>query len=163
MNKILALFAIAALVACGETKESNVPSADSVEKMEGISNSSLVDNPITADEVITEETAAKIELEETTFDFGKIKEGEAVTHVFKFKNTGKSPLSITNAKGSCGCTVPEWPKEPIAPNETGEINVKFDSKGKKGAQVKTVTLRANTIPNETIITIKGEVEPAEVK
>jgi hypothetical protein len=102
-------------------------------------------------------TAATLVLEEQEFDFGTLDEGEKVEHLFKFTNTSNNPLTISNARGSCGCTVPEWPKEPIAPGEKGEIKVKFDSKGKKGVQSKTVTLTANTIPGNTILTIKSDV------
>ncbi|HFA47463.1 MAG TPA: DUF1573 domain-containing protein [Bacteroidetes bacterium] len=94
---------------------------------------------------------------ETEFNFGKIKSGEKVEHVYKFKNTGKEPLVISNAKGSCGCTVPQWPKEPIGVGEEGEILVVFNSKGKHGNQTKTVTITANTDPPQSIIYIKGEV------
>lgn len=99
-----------------------------------------------------------MEFTDMTHDFGKIKDGDKVTHVFKFKNTGKEPLVIANAKGSCGCTVPEYPKEPVAPGASSEIKVEFNSKGKKGMQTKTVTINANTDPNPTRLTIKAEVE-----
>lgn len=102
-------------------------------------------------------TAAKIAFEETSYDFGTIKEGEKVEHIFKFSNTSSNPLIITNAKGSCGCTVPEWPKEPIAPGASSEIKVSFDSKGKKGPNTKNVTITANTIPANTILTISSDV------
>lgn len=102
-------------------------------------------------------TAAAIQFEESTFDFGTIKEGEKVTHVFKFKNTSDKPLTISNAQASCGCTVPQYPKEPVAPGKTGEINVVFDSNGKVGKQSKQVTITANTIPANTVINIAGEV------
>ena len=101
--------------------------------------------------------AAKLVLKEKSFDFGTLQEGEKVEHIFEFTNTSNNPLTISNAKGSCGCTVPEWPKEPIAPGEVGEIKVKYDSKGKKGKQSKTVTLTANTIPANTLITITSDV------
>ncbi|MGB0864187.1 MAG: DUF1573 domain-containing protein, partial [Saprospiraceae bacterium] len=61
------------------------------------------------------------------FDFGTVNEGEKVKHTFKFKNTGKEPLIISNAKGSCGCTVPKWPREPIAPGASGDVVVEFNS------------------------------------
>lgn len=102
-------------------------------------------------------TAANITFEENNFDFGTLEEGEKVEHIFKFENTSDNPLTISNARGSCGCTVPEWPREPIAPGESGEIKVKFDSKGKKGKQSKTVTITANTIPSNTILTINSDV------
>jgi hypothetical protein len=92
-------------------------------------------------------------------------DGEKVEHTYTFTNTGSEPLVISNAKGSCGCTVPSWPKEPIAPGATGEILVRFDSKGKGrvggGAQTKTVTITANTTPPDTRITIKGKVNKEE--
>ncbi|MFT5167720.1 MAG: hypothetical protein ACI8P3_002958 [Saprospiraceae bacterium] len=95
---------------------------------------------------------------ELEFDYGVVDEGEKVVHIYKFKNTGKEPLIISNAKGSCGCTVPSWPKEPIPPGASGEINVEFNSKGKKGKQSKRVTITANTDPVQTFLTIKGEVK-----
>ncbi|BDS10465.1 DUF1573 domain-containing protein [Aureispira anguillae] len=161
MNKVIALLGIVCLMtACSSSEEpsKNVPSSTEVEKMEGISNSSLISNPVTADEAISPEEAATIEFEEEVFDFGDIVEGESVEHLFKFKNTGKNPLVISHAQGSCGCTVPEWPKDPIAPGEGGEIKVKFNSKGKHGEQNKTVTISANTIPNKTTIRVVGGVE-----
>lgn len=102
-------------------------------------------------------TATEMTFEKKQFDFGVVQEGDVVEHVYKFKNSGDKPLSIKNAKGSCGCTVPEWPKAPIAPGETGEINVRFDSNKKPGRQSKTVTITANTVPAQTVLTIQGEV------
>lgn len=106
--------------------------------------------------------STKIAFEETDFDFGTVKDGEKVTHVFKFTNSGENPLVISNAQGSCGCTVPEWPKDAIAPGKTGEIKVVFDSSGKgspEGSpQAKRVTLTANTDPIETYLNIKGIVQ-----
>lgn len=99
--------------------------------------------------------------EESSFDFGKIKQGDIVKHSFKFKNDGENPLIITAAQASCGCTVPEYPKEPIAPGESGEILVQFNSTGKMGAQNKTVQITANTLPNTTTLVLKGEVEAVE--
>lgn len=99
-----------------------------------------------------------IQFEETEFDFGKIKQGDVKDHSFKFKNTGSEPLIIENAKGSCGCTVPEYPKDPVLPGQTAEILVKFNSAGKSNQQQKTVTLTANTEPLQTILTIKAFVE-----
>ena len=99
--------------------------------------------------------------EETEFDYGIVDQGEKVTHTYKFKNTGNEPLIISNAKGSCGCTVPSWPKEPIPVGGSGEIEVAFDSKGKKGKQSKRVTITANTDPPQTFLTIKGEINAPE--
>src|SRR5262245_44692058 len=80
----------------------------------------------------------KFEVEE--YNFGTVKQGESVTYEFKFTNTGKEPLIITNASGSCGCTVPEWPKEPLKKGDKSSIKVTFNSTGKFGMQDKTVTI-----------------------
>jgi TolA-binding protein len=114
-------------------------------------------------EVIEEESqiaknATSIEFAEKEFDFGTMKEGDKVEHTFVFTNTGDQPLKIDRARGSCGCTVPEWPKEEIAPGEEGEIKVVFNSRGKRGKQVKSVTIFANTDPVKSVIYIKAEVE-----
>ena len=98
-----------------------------------------------------------MEFEESQFDFGTITSGDKVSHLFTFTNTGDLPLVIKDAKGSCGCTVPQWPKEPIAPGEQGQILVEFNSKGKSGAQNKRVTLTCNTTPAMTFVNMKGEV------
>ncbi|RMF04691.1 MAG: DUF1573 domain-containing protein [Bacteroidetes bacterium] len=99
--------------------------------------------------------------EETTFDFGTVNEGEMVEHTYKFTNTGSEPLVLSDAKGSCGCTVPQWPREPIAPGQSGEITVQFNSKGKKGKRNQKVTITANTNPPQTFIYLTGEVKPSD--
>lgn len=102
-----------------------------------------------------------VSFDKLEFDYGIVDQGEKVRHTYKFTNTGSEPLIISNAKGSCGCTVPSWPKEPIPPGATGNIDVEFDSKGKKGKQSKRVTITANTDPAQTFLTIKGEVKAPE--
>lgn len=97
--------------------------------------------------------------ENGTFDFGTVTEGEIVSHTFKFTNTGSEPLIISDAKGSCGCTVPSKPTAPIAPGEAGEITVQFNSKNKKGARNQKVTVTANTNPAQTFIYLTGTVNP----
>jgi len=98
-----------------------------------------------------------IKFEEERFNFGTITQGEKVKHTFKFKNTGSEELVIVSAKGSCGCTVPEWPKEPIAPGADGEIYVVFNSDGKSGKQVKQVSIVANTEPATSVIALEGDI------
>lgn len=102
----------------------------------------------------------EISFAESSFDFGSIAKGEKVEHTYSFTNTGSEPLIITNAKASCGCTVPDWPKEPIAPGEGGDIPVVFSGKS-AGSQNKTITITANTNPPKTRLTIKGNVTDAE--
>ncbi|WP_298951386.1 DUF1573 domain-containing protein [uncultured Nonlabens sp.] len=96
---------------------------------------------------------------ETEFDFGTVEEGTVVEHEYKFMNTGSAPLIVVNAKGSCGCTVPTWSKEPIAPGDQGTMLVKFNTNGKPNAQTKTVTIKANTESGTESIRIKGFVNP----
>jgi hypothetical protein len=91
-------------------------------------------------------------------EFGKIEEGTKVKHTFKFTNTGKKPLIVDNVKPSCGCTTPSWTKTPVMPNETGIIEVEYDSKGvKPGSISKTVTVFSNTEPREHTLKFTGEV------
>jgi len=98
--------------------------------------------------------------EETMFDFGTIEQGTPQEHRFKFTNTGESDLVIVDAKSSCGCTVPEYPKEPIAPGATGEMLVKFNGSGKNQVS-KTVTITTNTAKGKEMISIKAFVNPKE--
>lgn len=99
----------------------------------------------------------QIKFEETTHDFGEIKQNVEVQTLFQFKNTGKVPLVITNASSSCGCTVPEYPKEAIAPGESGAIKVVYNGSG-KDAITKTVTLTTNTEQGSEMLTIKAFVK-----
>lgn len=101
---------------------------------------------------------ASFKFESEEYDFGTITQGESVTYEFKFTNTGNEPLIISKAEGSCGCTVPTYPKEPIMKNQSGFIKVTFNSTGKSGVQDKTVTLTSNASQNPMIIHIKGTVE-----
>src|SRR5690606_8499536 len=98
--------------------------------------SDIIRSPVDADAPVDTVNVAKMTFENTRYDFGTIREGEIVTHVFKFTNTGKVPLMISDARSTCGCTVPSYPKEPIPPGKGGEISVRFDSKGKKDHQAK---------------------------
>ncbi len=118
-------------------------------------------NPAAQQPAVPAGPTTSIEFEETTFDFGTINEGEKVAHTFKFKNTGSEPLIFSNAKGSCGCTVPTWPREPIAVGGTGEVSVEFNSKNKKGKRNQKVTLTGNTNPPQTFIYLTGNVNPAD--
>ncbi|MCF6222351.1 MAG: DUF1573 domain-containing protein [Flavobacteriaceae bacterium] len=102
---------------------------------------------------------SKLKFDKTEHDFGIINEGDIVETVFKFTNTGKSELIITSAKGTCGCTVPEWPKQPIMPGETGEIKVKFNSYKKPNLQQKQIVLITNTENGKEILKIKAQVIP----
>lgn len=106
------------------------------------------------------QSGASIEFSKEVHDYGTIEYGANGTCTFEFKNTGTAPLIISNAKGSCGCTVPDWPKEPIAPGAKGTITVKYDTK-RPGAINKSVTITSNAVnePNK-VIRIKGTVKAA---
>lgn len=97
-----------------------------------------------------------ISFEEEEFDFGTIEKGTRVEHLFKFKNTGEGPLLVLDAKSSCGCTVPTWTKEAIAPGAEGELLVKFDGSGQNQV-TKTVTLITNTKQGTETVRIKAFV------
>jgi hypothetical protein len=133
----------------------------------GFSSCAPKDKKVTTDLVnINDEPVGKdpvMKFEKDVHDFGKISQGEKVTYAFKFKNVGGSNLVINEAHGSCGCTVPVWPKDPIAPGEEGVISVEFSSEGKRGMQEKTVTLATNCTPNTKVITIKADVAVPEYR
>jgi hypothetical protein len=94
---------------------------------------------------------------DTTHDFGNINQGEKVSYSFKFKNTGSTDLVISSANGSCGCTIPHYPKGTVKPGEESQIDVTFDSSGKSGKVEKMVTLVTNCQPNTKILTITSNI------
>ena len=99
--------------------------------------------------------SARIEfVEKSVHDFGTITEGDTVEYLYKFVNKGELPLIINNITASCGCTTPDWPRTPVAPGEESEVRVRFNSRGKRGEQRKTVTVYANTQPTMTDIEFK---------
>lgn len=137
-----------------ESKLANPPGASPFDKpnVDPLANQLPPESPA-PDQVTT------IKFDKTAHDFGRINEGEVVHTIFKFTNTGKLPLVISHAQGSCGCTVPQWPRTATKPGESGEIAVQFDSHGKMGETEKTVTVEANTHPASVVLTIKSSVIP----
>ena len=103
------------------------------------------------------ENLTEIKFENELYDFGEITQGEKVKFTYKFTNVGESDLVISSAKGSCGCTVPDWPRKPIAPGESAEIRVVFSSEGKNGKQHKKVSVIANTQPSTTVVALTGNI------
>lgn len=103
-----------------------------------------------------------IKFENTEHDFGTIKAGEKVEYTYKFANDGTADLLITDAKASCGCTVPDYTKTPVAPGKTGEVHVVFDSAGKSGEVSKTVTLTLNTEKGNETVSFKANIENAGI-
>lgn len=117
----------------------------------------LIHNPKSASGKADNKGVPKLVFEKDTHDFGKVIEGEIITYSFKFVNNGDADLLITNCKTSCGCTVPEFTKDAIAPGAKGTIKVKFDSNNRKGFQNKTITVISNTHPNTKVLRIKAQV------
>jgi hypothetical protein len=101
-----------------------------------------------------------MDFEKTEIDYGTVEQGAERVRKFKFKNTGDEPLIITGARGSCGCTVPTYPKVPIAPGQTGTIDVNYDTE-RVGPFTKTVTVNTNEEVNTRTLTIKGTVNKKE--
>tara|TARA_R110001583_G_scaffold16084_6_gene65361 strand:- start:8296 stop:8766 length:471 start_codon:yes stop_codon:yes gene_type:complete len=141
----LGLVAMLAFVSCKENASSKVKT----------------DNVAVAAE---RDEAAKLvpvmEFEKVEHDFGTIVQGTPQETVFKFTNTGNAPLVITKATSSCGCTVPNPPKEPIAPGEVGELKVKFNGSGRNQV-TKTITVVANTVKGSEMLKIKAFVNPKD--
>jgi hypothetical protein len=99
------------------------------------------------------------EFSENIYDFGDVKQGEKVKHVFTYKNTGNQPLIISNIVTTCGCTAPSWTKEPVRPGDKGEIKIEFNTSGKVGKQNKIITIFSNAKENKQRITIKANILP----
>ena len=123
------------------------------------SNADIVRLPISADGKADGTLMAKMEFETSSYSFGAITEGAVVKYVFKFKNIGAVPLVISDIQTSCGCTVPDWQRAPIAVGARSEVKIQFNSEGKSGAQEKPVRVIANTFPNETVLIVSGTVNP----
>lgn len=144
-NTLLAFAIIGLLVGCGNQSATNTEQN--------------VEHPAAS---TTDTTASNqqgvIEFEESAFDFGKVKEGAVVDHIFKFKNTGAAPVILSQVSASCGCTTPDFTKEPVLPGKVGEIKVSFNSLGQVGNQQKIVTVSSNAENRVTTIQIKGIVE-----
>ncbi len=153
MKKVSIIIAVClsavVLVSCGKEK------ASSKVKKENLLNAEKRDSSIGG--------APEIAFDKDVFDFGTVNEGDVVEHSFLVTNTGASDLVITKAKASCGCTVPTWPKEAIAPGESAGVEIKFNTAGKRNKQNKTVTLTTNTTKGVETVKITGMVTPKDKK
>lgn len=141
---IIGIAMSALLCACGHA-----------DQQQGKLSGDLVTNPKSA--TTSQVMQPKIQFDKTEYDFGKILQGEVVTYTFHFTNVGDAPLIISGIEKSCGCTASDFSREPIAPGQTGEIKVSYDSKGHHGIQTKTLTVNANTNPTSHKLQIKAEV------
>lgn len=148
MKRIIGLLSVSALVAFSTSCKDKA--ADKI-------NAANVEVAANRDDA--QKKLAVISFDKMEHDFGAIEQGTPQETVFAFTNQGEAPLIITDAKASCGCTVPQWPKDkPIAPGETGEMTVKFNGSG-NGAVTKTITVTANTEKGKEILRIKAFVNP----
>lgn len=150
MSKCFSVVLISAfIVSCGNDNHST--QGDRV-------SPDIVNNPATANTSIAgEKKLPVISFEETSYHFGEIGATEKVTHIFRFKNTGNADLVVTSASGTCGCTVPEFSKEPVSPGKEGQITVNFDPSGKSGMVSKTINVLSNSVPNMKVLTISAEI------
>tara|TARA_B100000780_G_scaffold276756_2_gene245982 strand:- start:1526 stop:1984 length:459 start_codon:yes stop_codon:yes gene_type:complete len=145
MRKIFGTIAVVLLmISCGENNSENI-------------STDLVKNPATADDADSKEGLPIMTFETDLREFGTIVQGDRARMTFEFTNTGESDLIISSASASCGCTVPEYPKTPISPGESGTIEVLFNSDGKMGRQHKKVYIVANTNPSTNVVAISGDV------
>ncbi|MDG1697607.1 MAG: DUF1573 domain-containing protein [Polaribacter sp.] len=125
-------------------------------------NKENLDKAKTRDVEIKKGTAM-ISFDKKEYDFGIVNEGTVVETSYLVTNSGKTDLVITNAKASCGCTVPVWPRDAIKPGKTGEVKVKFNTSGKPNRQQKTITLTTNTESGREVLVLKGSVTPKAKK
>lgn len=148
IRKTFGMLAVAALVLSTSCK--NEAASDKID-------------PANVEKTIAENAATGklpvIKFDKTEHDFGTINQGDKPETEFTITNEGEADLIIINAQGSCGCTVPVWPKEPIKPGASAPLKVSFDSNGKTGEQQKTVTLTTNTKEGSEKITIKASITP----
>ena len=151
--KRLLIISLVALAACNNSNKNTAPASQFPV--------SMVNNPNTASGVDTVAAARKptMDFTDTLHDFGMIHEKEVVEYDFSFVNNGKTPLLINSAVGSCGCTVPSYPHDPVPPGQKAIMKVTFNSAGKKGHQEKTVTIHTNTIRGIQMLFIKADIAP----
>lgn len=150
-NILMICTALAVLSSCGNATKSTDESTAAVD-------TTIEALDTTSEATSTGAAAGVIEYAETVYDFGTVKEGDIVEHVFTFKNTGKEPVILNQVSASCGCTTPDYTKTPILPGATGEIKVSFNSAGQAGVQQKIVTVSSNSENGVTTVQLKGTVE-----
>lgn len=144
---LMSFTAMAILASCGNSTQKN-------ENTEG----ETVVTDAAANDGADASVLGKIEYVETEFDFGTVTEGDVVDHVFKFKNTGDAPVILSQVSASCGCTTPDYTRDPVLPGQEGEIKVSFNSSGQVGKQQKIVTVSSNAENRVSTVQIKGTVE-----
>lgn len=160
MRKYFYLIISIALLTLQSCKSDPTVDEKKVEQILGDGNDyqELIRNPITADKNADTVNIAKADFPVVMHDFGDVKEGTVVSHTFKFSSVGKIPLIIKDATSTCGCTVPDFPKDPLSPGENAEIKVKFNTENKEGHQSKVITVFTNGYPSKYILTVNAHVK-----
>ncbi|WP_144604560.1 DUF1573 domain-containing protein [Algoriphagus algorifonticola] len=163
--KLLSVAALALMIAlgtsCSQKNDQDAKIQALEDKIAQLEAGSSSITPVNAQTTQTADpsTLGAFEFSEMEYNFGTIKEGEVIEHIFNFTNNGQAPLVISNITASCGCTSPDWTKTPVNPGEKGFVKVVFNSTAKSGAQAPTVTIQANTNPTVTRLQMKGTVTP----
>ncbi len=162
LSLVFVLFAGFYLSSCASDSDSSNVKEEAAESVTSATNNATSSlNTATSGNTATSATAptgptTSIKFDKSTHDFGTLTAGEKATYKYTFTNTGTEPLIISNVKASCGCTTPSYSKEPVAPGETGFINVQYSASG-SGSVTKNVTITANTKPAKTMIYLKANV------
>ncbi len=139
-------------------EEKKTPKKDPVlEYIGGDYYQDLIRTPVKPDGTIDTANMAKIKFTQDLHNFGTLKQGEKREHSFEFTNNGSLDLIVIDVKSSCGCTVASYSEEPIAPGQTGQININYDSTDRIGVQEKKVIVRTNSFPNQTELTIIADI------
>lgn len=163
---VMSLMVVAAMMSCRD-RDAEKRIAELEGRLSQIEGGKTAAQPATPDAAVPaqeekpEGPLPVVSFDKMDHDFGTIKEGQKVAITYKFKNTGEAPLIIQNAQPSCGCTVPDWSKEPIPVGGEGFVKAEFDSEGKPNIQNKTITVTANTWPKVTTLRFKAMVLPKD--
>ncbi len=166
LNLSILFFAVLLFTACQEEESATAAEAspevvDRPEQLDQAAERGRESERLASTPEAPERPSTTIQFDEETHDFGTINDGDKVTHRFTFTNTGDQPLILSNVRGSCGCTVPEWDRDPIPPGETGSLKVEYDSRNKGSVDgkvdTKFVTVTANTTPSTHRLTIRANV------
>ena len=153
--KVLPLIAVLILTSCKKDQK-----ADQLV----VEEQQAVEAPVvqTQDELVKEAQSkplTTLALSEANFDFGKLKKGDHVEHIYEVTNTGTNPLIISQVKPGCGCTVPDYTKDPILPGQKGKITLKFDSTNFDGLVNKQAEVYANVEKAPIVLTFSADIQP----
>lgn len=157
MKQYLVLVLALLVFSCKNEDSAQKESDPVLEKLGGDYYQDMIRTPVNPDGTIDTSLLPRIMFEESVYDFGDLGQTDKKSHTFAFKNTGKSDLIILDVKTSCGCTVASYNEDPIKPGESGEININYDPKNRKGLQEKGIIVTTNSYPNKTELTIIANV------